>query len=185
MKVITLQHKNVLKELEQNHYYIADIERVPDRRVDPYISMSQYYNWTTCPIFGCEIGKRAGIFNGVCQNGIALEMNTPDSLVKQQYYYDWCDIIYFMEYPNEFADVFDLHKIPNMKTLCRLVYDFNNLGSYNLVQISIPYIKYEWITAISNKPLAVVQGTEHYGVLQSLIEYDSNATIIDSGGIKK
>lgn len=174
MQLITIQNEKVVDVLKHENVYHADMTRVPANRVAPYQKMCEYYGWGFCPIFACEVGKPAH-FDGDWRNGVAVELNVPDEIARRQYYYDWCDVIYYTEFPAEFADSFDTAKIPNLEVYIQRVFDFVDQGSYSDVQATIPIIKREWITRVSHKPLAVVEGASADKVLRSLTEYDPEA----------
>lgn len=177
MKVITIQHQSVFSTLKTNGIYIADYNRVPDNRVKSYQCMQKFYGWETCPVFGCEIGEHAAIQDGKYIDGVALQLDIPRGIARRQYYYDWADLIYFTEFPEEFADTFDLTKVPDLKTYAERVFRFENQGSYNIVQVTMPFIKMDWVTAVSQKPLAVIEKCQYNPVLQKLMDYDPSATV--------
>lgn len=176
MQVITIQHRNVLAEINATGMYKADIGRVPDNRVQPYIDMCKYYGWEGCPIFGSEIGQRAILQDGKYIEGVALQLDIPDEFVRRQYYYDWCDLIYFTEFPDEFASTFDLSRIPDIETYKKLVFDFTDMGSYDIFQVAFPFIKREWVVAVSQDPITVIEFCEGNPILETLIEYDPFTT---------
>lgn len=179
MQVVTIQHKKVLESLENTGVYQAEMSRVPDNRKQAYQDMCEYYGWDHCPVFGCELGHELHLDDGRCEDGVALQLEVPDMYARRQHYYDWSDVIYFLEFPNEFNDTFDLTKVPDIKTYEKFVFDFIYLGSYDIVQVTMPFLKKEWITAVSYNPLAVVEQSRHDDVLRSLCEYDESAVVFD------
>lgn len=173
MQVITIQHNSVLEYLKFENVYHAEMSRVPENRKPAYRDMCSYYGWGFCPVFGCEIGKPSHLDDGKWDNGVAIQLEVPDTVARRQYYYDWSDVIYFLEFPDEFKDTFDLTKVPDMKTYEKLVFDFVDQGGCRDVQVTMPILKKEWITAVSYNPLAVIEGSRYDDVLHPLKKYDT------------
>lgn len=105
MRLITIQHKTVLDSLNTTGVYKANINRVSPNLSKPYRFMMSEYGYNTCPIFLAIEGRYAEMFGAKTEHDcIALELDIPDNLVKIQDYYDWADVIFYMEYPEEFSD---------------------------------------------------------------------------------
>lgn len=146
MRLITVQHRTVLEQLLNNKRYIADINRVPENRVKPYQYMQKFYNWEHCPVFCCLIGTRySSGFGFNLDNAVILELEVPENIVKLQYFYDWSDVIYFMEFPKEFPEVFDTKLNPTIENFADRVLRCENQGSYDIFQATIPYINPDWL----------------------------------------
>lgn len=100
MKVITIQHKSVLRALIKDEEFRANYKMVSENLVKPYQFMQKQFGWKSCPIFLAPVGHYAE-FGGAKfdKDCIAIELNIPDELCKVQLYYDWSDFIYFPEFP--------------------------------------------------------------------------------------
>lgn len=177
MKLITIQHVEVLKLLQKGEIYCADYCRVSPNLVMPYKMMQKYYGWETCPVFGGPVGKPAYFYGCKPDNGIALQLNIPDDIVKIQYFYDWTDVAYFSEFPNEFSETFNLEKYQTLESYAKDVFEGKDLGSYNLFQATIPYIRPEWLESSfkdCNKFLKDYDPSQPLAELQTYLGSETN-----------
>ncbi len=146
MQLITFQHESVLKQLLDNKRYTADYSRVSSNLIKPYQYMQKYYKWKDCPIFCCPVGTyNSGGFGYKTKNAVVLELNVPDYLVKLQYFYDWTDVAYFMEFPDQFEETFDTNIVPTIEDFANRVFMHEDQGSYDTHQATIPYIDPDWV----------------------------------------
>lgn len=97
LKLLTIQHKDVLKQLLEGKIFYADIKRVPENRVTPYQDMMLAYHWDNCPIFAGVVGKRSEFYGARTNDSVMIELAVPEEEVKLQNYYNWSDIIYYLE----------------------------------------------------------------------------------------
>jgi hypothetical protein len=98
---ITLQHKSVIDTLKKKKIYTADIKRVAENLRQPYNLMMQVYNYKNCPIFLSPEGYLVEMYGAQTKNVVAIELEIPTNELMLQNYYDWSDLIYFMEFPKE------------------------------------------------------------------------------------
>lgn len=176
MKLITIQHEEVFKLLQNSQVYQADYSRVSPNLVAPYQMMQKYYGWDTCPVFGGPIGKHAYFRGCKPDGGVALQLNIPDDIVKIQYFYDWTDIAYFSAFPDEFAETFDLEMYPTLESYARDVFECKNLGSYNLFQATIPFIRPEWLESSFKDCNKFLENYDHKQPLAELQMYLADET---------
>ena len=100
MIIKSIQNKNILEKLSAGNTHFAkdtDIENL----VKPYRTMINHYHWTTTPVFGCVVGRKCEFYGANTNDAVILTLDVPDELVKLQAYYDWVDIIYYTECPDE------------------------------------------------------------------------------------
>lgn len=146
IRAITVQHKSVLNMLENNEVYRADINRVCDIRRAAYSLMMQTYGYQSCPIFLAPIGKRVELYGAkFTKDHVAIELNVPIGDVRIQEYYEWADLIYFLEWPDEFApsiyqSVSDFGKDVLLNTQA-----MDGRGPY---QLSTESLRKDWIVGV-------------------------------------
>lgn len=142
MKLITIQHASVLNLLKNNNTYYADFLRILDNKsnlVEPYRLIMSHYNYSSVPIFCNVLNRRAEFYGANTENAVIIELDVPDDLVKIQSYYDWVDVIYFMEFPNELDGM-------NIDKFAKDVLEGMNVDDdRRAIQATIPYIKPEWL----------------------------------------
>lgn len=143
MKLITVQNKSVLDLLRSDKIYIADIRTKADSNLmEPYLKMMDHYKYLSCPIFACVIGRRAEFDGAKFQNDpIILELDVPDEIVKLQSYYDWTDVIYFTEWPDEWDEGGPLI---TFEQFTKDVFNGFNTNNDVPIQATLPFIKPEW-----------------------------------------
>ena len=100
MIVKTIQNRKVLDTLLSNKIHFSKRDKI-DNLTEPYKKMSEYYNWGSSPIFCCEVGRYSNFYGANCEDAVLLTLDVPDDLVKRQIYYDWSDVVYYTEFPNE------------------------------------------------------------------------------------
>lgn len=171
MKLITIQNSAILNDLKRTGKYIADFSRVSENLVKPYHRMSDYYGWNTCPVFCAPVNECVCFYGCKPDDGVAIQLEVPEGIVRLQYYYDWTDLIYFTEFPNEFADTFNLAIVPNIDAFAKQVLDFSYQGGYNIVQATLPYIESEWIEKISYQPNNIYTVYNYNSLLEELHMY--------------
>lgn len=145
MQLLSFQNKEVLKKLLAGETYYADIKRVSPNKVKPYEYMRSYYKWDHCPVFCMPCGSEGTRYGGAIDECVLLGLDVPKGDVRIQYFYDWSDVIYFMEFGDEFATTFDTNKFPTVNDFANLVMAGVDQGSYSIFQATIPCIKPEWL----------------------------------------
>lgn len=155
MKVITVQHKNVLEQLLKNGEYRASEENISDIMVKPYRFMQKHFGWKSIPIFLSPVGHFVEMGGAKFDRDVvAIELDIPDELCKVQLYYDWSDFIYFTEQPWEFKDAFNVDRYDNVEDWTKTIMDRTNHSSYNIsdadkhedaLQVTVEFLKKDWI----------------------------------------
>lgn len=150
--------------------YQADINRISPNLARPYRFMMSEYDYNTCPIFLAIEGHYAEMYGAKTKpDCIALEFDIPDALVKKQDYYDWTDVIFFMEYPEEYStnknDVYEY---------ARQVLHQNEFEQKRALQATVSELRQEWL--IDTLPCPDLLIKKHVGsggrdILQSLHNY--------------
>ena len=110
VKIITVQHKNVLDKILSDGIYYANTEKyVAENRsnlLEPYQYLMHEYGYKHFPIFGCQIGYHCEFYGADCsENSTLIELSVPTNEVKIQNYYDWTDLIFYMERPEEWQQI--------------------------------------------------------------------------------
>ena len=106
--------------------------------------MIDYYKWKNvkAPIFACVVGKPCEFMGCSTKGSYILSLEVPDNIVQLQAYYNWTDMAYFLNKPNEWNEDTELSEFIE-KT-------FNGLGLNDetmAVQATLPYIRPEWLKA--------------------------------------
>ena len=147
MICITVQNKEVYRELCENGIYKAKFSRVSDNLLKPYKFMSKQFGWQECPIFLSPVGfyvEMGGAkFN---KDSIAIQLDIPDELVKMQRYYDWSDFIYFTEMPGEFKDACNVEKYETVEDWGKTILDIKvNKSCKDPLQVTVKELRKEWV----------------------------------------
>lgn len=156
MKLITVQHENVLATLNCGNTYTADISRVSDNLIEPYKRMMSKYNYTSAPVFCGVVGRKTEFYGAKLEDTIILEIEVPDDLVNLQVYYDWSDVIFFMEIPEEWNGTISLEQF-----IRDTLNGVNTNDDKYAIQATIPYIKPEWL--LNSYKISDTFQTLHYG----------------------
>lgn len=145
MKIVTIQNKAVLNIINTEGIYKASYSRVSENLLAPYKALAKEYNYTSCPIFAGVVGKYCEFYGAKTEHSVALELDIPDEEVSFQDYYNWVDVIYYMEASKEeFEETFNTALVPNIETYTKMVLN-DKVEPNRAVQATIPYIKKEWI----------------------------------------
>lgn len=168
MKLITIQDINVFKQLKQNNVYYSDLSRLNNKSnlIKPYKIMMNHYGYLHVPIFCCVIGRYSEFFGAKIEDGIILELDVPKDIVKLQVYYNWSDIIYFTEYPNEWSGS-DINKF-----IIDTLNGYETDSDKHAIQAVIPYIHPEWLKGsyiISPKFLELYYGSGGNNILDEKV----------------
>lgn len=146
MIVKTIQNRKVLETLLSNKIHFSKRDKI-DNLTEPYKKMSEYYNWGSNPIFCCEVGRYSNFYGANYEDAVLLTLDVPDDIVKRQIYYDWSDVVYYTEFPNEWEyGTFD-------KFVAEVLNGVGTDDQHAIIQVTIPFIwpeflvKYEDITA--------------------------------------
>lgn len=121
VNIITVQHKNVLNKILSDGVYYADTEKyIAEKRsnlLKPYQYLINEYGYEHFPIFGCEIGYNCEFYGADCgKDSMLIQLNVPADKVKIQNYYDWTDLIFFMENPQEWQGKMGKDIVPRFNT---------------------------------------------------------------------
>lgn len=147
----------MLEEIQTNGIYKADINRAAPNHIDPYGFMMKTYGYETCPIFGAIIGYRVNFYGARLHDGdtVLFELEVPREFVHVQDYYDWSDVIFYMEEGEE-----DPYK---EAVLTR--FDNEELDNRRPLQATLPYILKEWVVSCTDNERHIETLIEnHYGV---------------------
>lgn len=147
IQLITIQNKIVLRQLYDSMIYTASITRVPDMRVRSYQYMQKVYEMPECPVFCVPVGSNYAYFGFNTNNVAVLELEVPDGLVKLQNFSDWCGVIFYFKFPEEFKEISDVIAVSSIEDYADSVLKCKNYGSGDALQAVIPYIHVNWLTA--------------------------------------
>ena len=143
MRLITIQHKEVLKTLlGKLTYYAERTKREMLQR--PYRTMIKHYGWNgiKAPVFGCVVGEPCEFMGCSTKDAYILTLEVPDEKVRLQAYYKWTETCYFLSHSDEWHQDYELPDYMEMV--------LNGLGltnKYMAVQATFPYIRPEWLKA--------------------------------------
>ena len=152
----TIQHIKAVGALRAGETYYALPSEAPNR-IEPYRIMQKHYKYEHTPVFACVQGKYSNFYGAMTSpEHILLTLNAPDDQVKLQSYYNWSDIIYFMEFPNEWNN----KDIP-FSNFIKDTLDGTNIRSCSAIQATLPYIRPEWLMTV--KPLTEKFLQNYYG----------------------
>jgi hypothetical protein len=143
-RLITIQNKKVLEILKKNKEYrltFLDSKYIAKNRLEAYKNMSFHYNWTSFPIFLSEVGRYSEMYGANTKDAILLELEIPEEYIKRQKYYFWSDYIYFLEFKDEFKDVYN---IP-FKTFEQKILFNKTFKKKDIIQVSTDILKEEWL----------------------------------------
>lgn len=148
VKVITVQHKNVLRCLEETGKYESGVRTVPTSRSRAYDYMMKTYGYKNPPIFLAPVGQRVEFCGAnFGEDCVAIELDIPADKVRIQEYYDWSDFIYFVEESDEedFIDTFsDLDEFGKYVLL-----GMKNMDDNRVYQLTVDYLDADWVTKVS------------------------------------
>ena len=144
MRAITVQHKDVLKQLQTNGSYVADINNVKyDNLKNAYEFMMRAYGYRTCPIFLAPVGHKVEFYGASFdEDHVAIEFDIPEDRIRIQKYYDWTDFVYFLEYQDEFYPSIysDVYEFGNA-----ILVDTTTLNEWCAYQITVDELRRDWI----------------------------------------
>lgn len=145
IELITIQHKAVVSLLSSGKDYYAQFKNVKGKNlIEPYKIMMKHYGWCSVPIFCAVPDKQSHFIGANTINSMAIILHIPETdedLVKYQSYYDWSDLIYYMEYPEDLGNDGINMKIVYNNALRTSVGDI-------YWQATLPFIKSAWVKDI-------------------------------------
>lgn len=151
MKCYTIQDKSILNILMvKKIYYTYRLPR-DDNLKTAYEFAKNIYNFKSTPIFLVPAnGVPITVYGCTLNNSIGLELNIPDKYLKIQDYYNWVDIIYFLDKENrdEFYSVYNLNLYSNPEDMAKDVLLNSKISIERENQLMVEYLKYEWIVNI-------------------------------------
>lgn len=178
VEIITIQGKDVLDKILSEGIYYADTEtyiassETKSNLLKPYQYLSHEYGYKHFPIFGCVVGHYCEFWGAnTVKNSVLLHLSVPRDEVKVQDYYDWVDLIFFMENPQEWNK-----KDGPIEQFFRNVLYTEDLQqpSRRPRQITIECIKKEWVLdtcTINQKFIKYHYGSGGSNVLLKLSAY--------------
>lgn len=147
MRVITIQHKNVLKTLYQTGEYRVD-DKVPvsENLIKPYLFMMKHYNYKNRPIFMCPVGYCVNFGGADTNDAYIIELEIPDRYCKIQDYYGWSDFIYFSEMPYAYEPFNGCETVEQFGKYVLNVYKDGFDRNPNIVyQVTTQFLRKSWI----------------------------------------
>lgn len=169
MKLITVQHKNVLDQLLTGKKYTAT-KKVLNYLQSTYDTLKKEYNYENNPVFACPIGRYSEFMGADIEGTYLIELDVPDEFVKLQNYYEWSDLIYFSESPEDWdADLLDLHTF-----IQETINGYKTNSKEDIIQATLPYIDPTWVVSshkITNKFIDKHIGSGGANILRELDYY--------------
>ena len=142
MKLITIQHKNVLDQLLASNKYIAT-RRVENFLQSAYNTLKKEYNYKNNPVFACPIGRYSEFMGADIEGTYLIELDVPNEFVKLQNYYEWSDLIYFSESPEDWDS-----DLLSLKNFIKETLAGNETESEDdVIQVTLPYIDPAWVVS--------------------------------------
>ncbi len=140
MKLITIQHKNVLDQLLSGNKYVAT-RKVENFLQSAYNTLKKEYNYENNPVFACPIDRYCEFMGASTEDTYLIELDVPDEFIKLQNYYEWSDLIYFSESPEDWdSDIADLENFIKDTLNGNRTEDKDEI-----IQATIPYIEPSWV----------------------------------------
>lgn len=155
--VKTIQNKKVLETLKNNKIHYAKPVNFSSLSI-PYDKMMKHYHWNHTPIFGCAVNRYCDFYGAILEDSVILTLDVPDDLVKLQVYYDWTDIIYYIENPKEWKDKYSTYNFNNFIKNTLDGYRTNDPDA--IIQVTMPYIKPEWL--VKYEPITNTFAKKYY-----------------------
>lgn len=144
IKLLTIQHKDVLKQLQEGKTFYADMKRVPENRIAPYLDLMVAYGYIDCPVFAGVVGRKSEFYGAKTEDSVILELIVPEEEVKLQNYYDWSDIIYYIECPSEWNGNISIGEFEEK------VFLQTKFNKDEVIQATINRIEPVWLAGYSN-----------------------------------
>ena len=139
MHIVTIQDRSVVKVLNYKNIHYARITDLPELRA-PYKLMQDFYKWRHSPVFGCVVGRKAEFYGATIENSAILTLEIPDKYVKLQSYYNWIDILFYLENPKKWD------KPTNFDEYVKNTLNGKSTDNPNIeIQATFPYILPEWL----------------------------------------
>lgn len=147
MRVITVQHKNVLKTLyKTGEYRVGNEAPVSSNLIAPYKFMMKHYKYKNRPIFMCPVGHYANFGGADTNDSYIVEMEIPDRYCKIQNYYDWSDFIYFTELPRDYDGLYECKTVEQFGKYILDMYKNGFTGHRDTVyQVTTQFLRKSWI----------------------------------------
>lgn len=176
IEVVTIQQQFILDAILSNEVYYADTEVYISQKkpnlLKPYRYLVKEYGYKHFPIFACPIGYCCDVSGaGVDKGAMLIQLSVPEDEIRVQKYYDWSDLIFYMENPNEWEKNYPLpaffHNVLFAESL-------QSIGT-SACQITMEKIKREWL--VDSKPLSQSFIDAHEwswgnNILQNINQYD-------------
>lgn len=144
MKVITIQHRQVLHMLQTEG--CVKVKHTGDNHIlKAYEFMRREYNWETSPIFLAPIGYRVNLYGAHLEDSVCLVLDIPDELIKLQKYYTWTDFIYFLRHPEELQESYDYKSVEELGK--HALFDEVNKIT-DCTQATVEYLSKDWLVGV-------------------------------------
>lgn len=149
MRCITLQHIEVYNTLLINGVYRASYDFVSENLIRPYKFMQRQLGFESTPIFLSPVSFYVEM-GGAKTTGelMAMEFDVPSEYINIQRYYDWSDLIYFMEIPWEFEDAANVTRFDSVEDWGKTILNINKQITKECkdpLQVTVPFLKREWL----------------------------------------
>lgn len=147
-RIITVQQKWILDKILSDGIYYADTEKyIAEKKsnlLKPYKYLMHEYGYEHFPIFGCHIGYYCEFYGANCdKDSVLIQLSVPADKIKIQNYYDWTDLIFYMERPEEWInqDTYPLEQF-----FQDVLHQNDSECSARVHQITMDRIEKAWIT---------------------------------------
>lgn len=150
MRVITIQHKNVLKTLYQTgEYRVGAKVPVSNNLIKPYEFMMKHYNYKNRPIFMCPVGYCVNFGGADTNDTYIVELEIPDRYCKIQDYYGWSDFIYFTEMPYAYEPFHGCDTVEQFgKYILNMYKDGFACNKDTVYQVTTQFLRKNWVLKV-------------------------------------
>lgn len=149
MKLVTIQHKNVIETLNKQGVYHASYSKLKYKHyVKQYKNLAEYCGFSYCPIFCTPITNTSAIeSSGIYEDDeyVKLYLEIPDSRCVELDYYEWSDYLYYSS-GEEYDDYFNFNADEALSNIDKYII----LGQSKTPQICIQEIYKSDIININN-----------------------------------
>lgn len=105
IQIVTIQGSPVISVLNKKGVYYAETERYLTEQksnlLGPYRYLMKEYGYKHWPIFACPVGYRAEYYGCNTTDAAMIQLEVPETEIKVQKYYEWVDLVFYMENPTE------------------------------------------------------------------------------------
>ena len=107
MRLVTIQWRGILDILQEQGVYRAQYGYGYREYVEQYQQLAKLCEFSSCPIFCAPLGDDTSLY-GITEDDdhIRLELEIPESRVKEMEYYDWVSYLNYSSGQEEFDEEF-------------------------------------------------------------------------------